>query len=94
VCHAVSVFGIPQTTGIGPDLSNAWEDCQKRFGRTLEDFLMKPTGTMDVVLSRQILLDDAEKREAIGLLKQAYEIYLEKKSATGRGEAAAAAGGH
>jgi cytochrome c len=80
VCHSVEVFGIPQTTGIGPDLSNAWEDAQKRFGRTLEDFLMKPSGTMEVVLSRQILLTDDQKKEAIALLKQAYDLYLQKKA--------------
>ncbi|MEW6368561.1 MAG: c-type cytochrome [Acidobacteriota bacterium] len=80
VCHAVTVFGIPQTTGIGPDLSNAWEDAQKRFGRTLEDFLMKPSGTMDVVLSRQIILTEAQKKEAIALLKQAYDQYLLNKA--------------
>ncbi len=81
VCHAISVYGIPQTTGIGPDLSNAWEDAPRRFGRTLEDFLMKPSGTMDVVLSRQITLNEAEKKEAIALLKQAYDLYLESRAA-------------
>lgn len=91
VCHAVTVFGIPQTTGIAPDLSNAWEDCQKRFGRTLEDFIFKPSGTMDVVLSRQIILTDAQKKEAVTLLKQAYDLYLEKKAA---GEGAQAAPAH
>ena len=85
VCHSVEVFGIPQTTGIGPDLSNAWEDSQKRFGRTLEDFLMKPSGTMEVVLSRQILLTDDQKKEAISLLKQAYELYLQKKQTAEEG---------
>ncbi len=81
VCHSVSVYGIPETTGIGPDLSNAWEDAQRRFGRTLEDFLKKPTGTMEVVLSRQIVLTPKELEEAIGLLKSAYELYLKEKPA-------------
>jgi cytochrome c len=81
VCHSVSVYGIPETTGIGPDLSNAWEDAQRRFGRTLEDFLKKPSGTMEVVLSRQIILTPEQKEEAIGLLKNAYELYLKAKPA-------------
>ncbi len=81
VCHSVEVYGVPQTTGIGPDLSNAWEDAQKRFGRTLEDFLKKPTGTMEVVLSRQITLSPQQREEAIRLLKEAYGLWLQKRAA-------------
>jgi len=66
-------LGITNTAKIGPDLSEAVTDVQSRFGRTLEDFLNKPTGTMAVVLATQIQLTEAEKREAIERLKIAYQ---------------------
>ena len=73
ICHDVSVFGIESAAKIGPDLSIAVGDVQSRFGRTLEDFLKSPTGTMSVVLSTQIHLSDEERAEAIQKLHQAYE---------------------
>ncbi len=72
ICHSVSTLGIESATKIGPDLADAVADVQSRFGRTLDDFLMAPTGTMAVVLATQIQLTEAEKREAIGKLKAAY----------------------
>jgi cytochrome c2 len=78
ICHDVSVFGIESATKIGPDLSNAAEDAPRRFGRPLDDFLRAPSGTMAVVLSRQISLTEAERSEAIRLLKQAYELYRKR----------------
>ena len=65
---------------IGPDLSIAFSDVQSRFGRTLEDFLKAPTGTMAVVLSTQIHLTDAERAEAIQKLKDAYQIHLQQQA--------------
>ena len=46
---------------IGPDLSTAVDDVQKRFGLTLDDVPTNPTGTMSVVLSRQIVLTPEQK---------------------------------
>jgi len=80
ICHSVSSLGIISATKIGPDLAEAYVDVQRRFGRTLEDFLANPTGTMAVVLSRQIHLTEAEKLEAISLLKRAYEKKLEQQA--------------
>jgi len=77
ICHSVSTLGIESAAKIGPDLSEAVVDVQSRFGKTLEDFLANPTGTMAVVLSTQIQLTPDEKREAVQKLKYAYE----KKSA-------------
>jgi hypothetical protein len=88
VCHSISVYGVKSAAQIGPDLSNAVEDVQARFGRTLEDFLREPTGTMSVVLSRQIVLTPAEKAVAVEKLQQAYKEYLRIKA---EGEPAAAA---
>lgn len=76
ICHDVSTLGIESAAKIGPDLANAYADVQSRFGRTLEDFLASPTGTMSVVLSTQIHLTDAEKQEAIEKLKIAYQKKL------------------
>ncbi len=85
ICHDVTAFGVESAAKIGPDLSIAYSDVQSRFGRTLEDFLKTPTGTMAVVLSTQIHLTDAEKADAIQRLKDAYQKHLEdqKKQTTG-----------
>jgi cytochrome c2 len=80
VCHDVSSFGIQAATRLGPDLALAVEDAPARFGRSLDDFLMSPSGTMEVVLSKQIILTDDERKEAIALLKLAYQLHQEKKA--------------
>jgi cytochrome c2 len=79
-CHAVSAFGIESASNIGPDLSFAVADVQSRFGKTLEDFLAKPTGTMAVVLATQIQLTDEERREAVEKLKSAYQKKLDTQA--------------
>ncbi|MFN0170327.1 MAG: c-type cytochrome [Bryobacteraceae bacterium] len=81
ICHDVSSLGIESAAKIGPDLALAVTDVQSRFGRTLEDFLSKPTGTMAVVLATQIQLTDADKAEAIAKLKVAYERKQETEKA-------------
>ncbi len=73
ICHSISSLGIESAANIGPDLANAVTDVQSRFGKTLEDFLASPTGTMAVVLSTQIQLSAEERREALEKLKIAYE---------------------
>lgn len=80
ICHDVSSLGIISATKIGPDLALAVVDAPRRFGRTLDSFLMEPSGTMQVVLSTQIKLTDDEKREAIRLMKIAYERYQEQQA--------------
>ncbi len=81
VCHSIKVFGITSPAQIGPDLSNAVEDVQARFGRTIDDFLAAPTGTMSVVLSRQIILTPEQKQVAIGKLREAFAEYEKQKAA-------------
>jgi hypothetical protein len=81
ICHDVSSLGIESAAKIGPDLALAVEDAPRRFGRTVDDFLMNPSGTMAVVLSKQIQLSPEERREAIRLLKIAYEKHLEQTAA-------------
>jgi hypothetical protein len=58
---------------------------QSRFGRTLEDFLKNPTGTMSVVLSTQIQLTDEERREAVEKLKTAYQRKQEQQAQAQKG---------
>ncbi len=82
ICHSVSTFGIESAAKIGPDLSDAVVDVQSRFGKTLEDFLTNPTGTMSVVLATQIPLTDSERREAVEKLKVAYQKKTEQKAET------------
>lgn len=81
-CHSVSTLGIDAAAQIGPDLALAVQDVQSRFGRTLDDFLMKPTGTMDVVLSTMIILTPEERREAIEKLRYAFELKKQQDAKT------------
>ncbi len=74
VCHSVSTLGIEAAAQIGPDLALAVEDVQSRFARTLDDFLERPTGTMEVVLSTMITLTPEERKEAIEKLRLAYQL--------------------
>jgi cbb3-type cytochrome oxidase cytochrome c subunit len=87
VCHSVSVFGVKSPAQIGPDLSMAVEDVQSRFGVTIDQFLANPTGTMSVVLSRQIILTPEQKQVAIQKLREAFAEYQRQ-----RAEATKAAG--
>ncbi|MCK6460287.1 MAG: c-type cytochrome [Planctomycetes bacterium] len=86
ICHDVSSFGIVSATKIGPDLALAVEDAPRRFGRTLDDFLMHPSGTMEVVLSKQIPLTEDERRQAFALLKTAYEKHMKEQDAQDGGK--------
>lgn len=73
VCHSVSSLGVEAAAQIGPDLSLAVEDVQSRFGRTLDDFFMRPSGTMEVVLATMIPLTPEQRQEAIAKMRFAYE---------------------
>lgn len=80
-CHSVSAYRIWNLAATGPDLSLAVEDVPRRFGRSLEDFLHAPTGTMAMVLSSRIPLTPSERDTAILKLEDAYRQHL---LATGR----------
>jgi len=80
-CHSIGVYHLWNIAASGPDLSVAVEDVPKRFGRSLEDFLHAPTGTMAMVLSTRIPLTAAERDLAIEKLEEAYRHHL---LATGR----------
>jgi hypothetical protein len=81
VCHSISSLGVKSPAQIGPDLSIAVQDTQSRFGRTVDDFFMNPTGTMSVVLSRQIILTPEQKQVAIQKLREAFAEYERLKAA-------------
>ncbi|MEP7116675.1 MAG: c-type cytochrome [Acidobacteriota bacterium] len=89
VCHSVAALGVKSPAQIGPDLSTAVEDVQSRFGMTLDTFLANPTGTMSVVLSRQIILTPEQKQTAIQKLREAFAEHQRQ-----RGAAATPAGSH
>ena len=82
-CHNISIHDIKGLTTIGPDLSIAVEDVKTRFGRTVEDFLDKPQGTMQMVLGDLIKLTPEDKKNAIDQLHQFYADYQKKKGTTG-----------
>jgi len=83
VCHSIAALGVKSPAQIGPDLSTAVEDVQSRFGRTLDDFLARPDGTMAVVLSRQIILTPQEKQIAVQKLREAFAEYQRQKAQGG-----------
>ena len=89
VCHSIQALGVKSPAQIGPDLSTAVEDVQSRFGRTVDDFLAAPTGTMSVVLSRQIVLSPEEKAVAVSKLREAFAEFQKQKQESSKG-----AGGH
>lgn len=76
-CHSMSVYGIRNLAATGPDLSIAVEDVPRRFGRTLDNFLQAPTGTMAMVLAGRISLTPGERALAIEKLKEAYRKHQE-----------------
>ncbi|HTM30639.1 MAG TPA: hypothetical protein VL263_05025 [Vicinamibacterales bacterium] len=80
-CHSISVYDIWSVAATGPDLSVAAEDVPRRFGRSLEDFLRAPTGTMALVLAGRIPLDDEQRAVAAGKLRDAHRRYRELNSA-------------
>jgi cytochrome c2 len=84
ICHDVSTLGIESAAKIGPDLAKAVTDVPARFGRTLDDFLMTPTGTMQMVLATQIQLTEDEKHEAIAKLKVANQKLAEAEGKTAK----------
>lgn len=71
-CHSITVYGIRNLASTAPDLSVAVEDVPRRFGRTLDEFLQAPTGTMAMVLSSRIPLTSEQRSLAIRKLKDAY----------------------
>jgi cytochrome c2 len=93
VCHSISALGVKSPAQIGPDLSTAVEDVQSRFGRTVDDFLAAPTGTMSVVLTRQIVLTPEEKKVAVAKLREAFAEH-QKQKAAGKDATAAPGGSH
>ncbi|MFO7691953.1 MAG: c-type cytochrome [Vicinamibacterales bacterium] len=92
VCHSVAAFKVRSPAQIGPDLSTAVEDTQKRFGVTVDQFLKNPTGTMSVVLARQIILTPEQKDVAVRKLREAFAEY-QRLVAEGKNPLAPAAAG-
>lgn len=71
-CHSVTAYDLWTPAVTAPDLSLAVEGVPMRFGRSLEDFLEAPTGTMAMVLSSRIVLNDNDRLIAIERLQEAY----------------------
>jgi cytochrome c551/c552 len=82
-CHPVAVFGVKSPTPIGPDLSTAAEDTERRFSRPIDVFVRNPVGTMRAVFARQFMLSPAQKDEAVRQLRAAFAQY-EALRAAGR----------
>ena len=86
VCHSISALGVKSPAQIGPDLSTAVEDVQSRFGVTIDQFLANPTGTMSVVLTRQIVLTPEQKQIAIQKLRDAFAAYQKQRGTAAGGK--------
>jgi len=80
-CHHVSVYGVKSFAAIGPDLSTAEEDVEKRFGKKLDEFWKAPIGTMMVVRSQLIKMTPEEEAEALVRLRRAYADHKAAKAA-------------
>jgi hypothetical protein len=77
----VSVFGVKSPTPIGPDLSTAVDDVERRFSVPVDVFVKNPSGTMKAVFARQFMLSPAQKDEAIRQLRAAYAEYQRQQAA-------------
>jgi cytochrome c2 len=82
VCHSIEAYDLQSPTDKGPDLSWAPDDVRARFSKTVEEFLMEPTGTMEIILGSQILLTDEEKWEAIEKIMRAYDIVTNRSDSS------------
>ncbi len=82
VCHSIEAFDIQSPTDKGPDLSWAPDDVRARFSKTVEEFLFDPTGTMEIILSSQILLTDEEKWQAIEKIMRAYDMVTNRSDSS------------
>ena len=78
VCHSISSWGIYSPSEKGPDLAYAVDDVRTRFGKTLDEFMFEPRGTMKIILSTMIVLSENEKWEVINKLREAYRIKQEQ----------------
>lgn len=78
-CHSIAAYRIFNLAATGPDLSVAVEDVPRRFGRSLDEFLQAPTGTMAMVMSSRIVLTPEQRVLAGEKLKEAYRIHQESK---------------
>ncbi len=74
-CHSVSVYGVKSYSQMGPDLSAAVENVEKRVGQKIDAFWHEPSGTMTMVRTQLIKMSPEE--EALGLqkLQAAFEEY-------------------
>lgn len=68
-CHEVSAYGLKGGV-TGPDLSLAYNDVPDRFGKSLQEFLLQPEGTMGEIIPGKGLTE-AEKQEILDLLIRA-----------------------
>lgn len=75
-CHEVSFYDMPGGV-TGPDLSIAYDDVPGRFGKTLEEFLWEPEGTMGAMFPRMDITDE-DKKLIFDLLVKASEGAAEK----------------
>ena len=82
-CHAVSVYDIKSLSPVGPDLALAVTDVKSRFGRSLEEFLAEPQGTMQMVLTQLIKLTPEEKATAATELHKAFDEHQKTRNAGG-----------
>ncbi|MCX6550235.1 MAG: cytochrome c [Acidobacteria bacterium] len=79
-CHPVSVFGVKSPTPIGPDLSTAMDDVERRFSVPVDTFVKNPSGTMKAVFARQFMLSPAQKDEAVRELRAAYAEFQRQQA--------------
>jgi len=81
VCHSISVFKVRSRRKSGRTSRRRLRTSSRASGATLDDFIREPTGTMAVVLSRQIILTPEQKQVAVAKLREAFAEHQRQKAA-------------
>ena len=81
VCHSISSLGVKSPAQIGPGPVDRGRGRAEPLRRTIDEFLANPTGTMSVVLSRQIILTPEQKQTAIQKLREAFAEHQRQRGA-------------
>lgn len=76
-CHRITAYDLKGGV-TGPDLSIAYHDVPDRFGKTLEEFLWEPEGTMGEIIPGRGVTDE-EKKKILELLTKAARPEAEKE---------------
>lgn len=76
-CHAISALKLKASADVGPDLTYAYGDVQRRYGLNLESFMANPPGVMRLMLASHIRLPAADRDSIVTILR---DLYRERRA--------------